>query len=56
MLDHSFKDSFNPEARQLYEKASMLAASALANSTKDNYSKAWAWYLDFCEKMGLDPM
>ena len=56
MLDHSFKDSSNPEARPLHEKASMLTASALANSTKSNYGKAWAWYLDFCDKMGLDPM
>ena len=56
MLDHSFKDSSNLEARHLHEKASMLVALALANFTKDNYGKAHAWYLDFCDKMGLDPM
>ena len=32
----------------------MLAASALANSTKTN--KAWARFLDFCEEMGYNPM
>ena len=34
----------------------MLAALALAISTKVNYGKAWAWFLDFCDKMGYDPM
>ena len=34
----------------------MLAATALANSTKDNYGKAWGQYLQFCDKMGLNPM
>ena len=56
MLDHIFKDSLNHEARRLHEKASMLAASTLANFTKGKYGKEWAWYLDFCNKMGLDPM
>ena len=34
----------------------MLAASALASSTKTNYGKAWARFLDFCDKVGYDPM
>ena len=56
MLDHSFKDSSNHEARHLHEKATMLAASALANSTKGNYGKAWGRYLQFCDKKGLNPI
>ena len=56
MLDHSSKDSLNFEARCLHEKASMLAASVFANSTKGNYGKAWGQYLQFCDKMGLNPM
>ena len=34
----------------------MLAGLALANSTKSNYGKPWAWFLDFCDKMGYNPM
>ena len=34
----------------------MLAASALASSTKANYGKAWGQFLNFCDKMGNDPM
>ena len=56
MLDHSFKDSSYLEARRLHEKATMLAASAFTNSTKGNYRKAWGQYLQFCDKMGLNPM
>ena len=56
MLDDSLKNSFNPEARRLHDKACMLTASALANSTKTNYGKACAWFLYFCDKMGYDPM
>ena len=56
MSDNSFRDSQNFKAKHLHEKASMLAASALANSTKGNYGKARARYLDFFDKMGLDPM
>ena len=41
MSDHHFKDSLTPEARQLHVKTSSLAASALAESTKSNYGKAW---------------
>ena len=33
----------------------MLEASALVDSTKTNYGKAWARFLDFCDKMGYDP-
>ena len=40
----------------LHDKASMLAALALTNSTKTNYGKAWARFLDFYNKMGYDPM
>ena len=56
MSDDSFSNSQNPEAKQLHDKASMLATSALATSTKVNYGKAWARFLDFCDKMGYDPM
>ena len=56
MSNHSFRDSQNPEAKQLHDKASMLAASALVNSTKTNYGKAWARFLDFCDKMGYNSM
>ena len=56
MSDSSFVDSQNPEAKRLHDKASMLAASALATSTKTNYGKAWAWFLDFCDKIGYNPM
>ena len=34
----------------------MLEASALANSTKTKYGKAWARFLYFCDKMGYNPM
>ena len=34
----------------------MLAAWALAISTKTNYSKAWAWFLAFYDKIGYHPM
>ena len=40
MSGSSFGDSQNPEVRRLHGKALMLAASALASSTKVNYSKA----------------
>ena len=56
LSDHSFRDSQNPEAKRLHNKASVLAASALADSTKAIYGKAWARFLDFCDKMGYNPM
>ena len=56
MLDCSFGDSQNPKARRLHDKASLLAALALASSTKANYGKAWGRFLDFCDKMGYNPM
>ena len=56
LSDRSFSDSQNPEGKQLHDKASMLAAWALTDSTKTNYGKAWAWFLDFCDKMGYNPM
>ena len=56
MSDGSFSDSQNPEAKQLHDKASMLTALALATSTKTNYGKAWARFLDLCDKMGYNPM
>ena len=56
LSDRSFSDSQNPEAKRLHDKASVLAASALADSTQSNYSKAWARFLDFCDKMGYNPM
>ena len=34
----------------------MLAASSLAYLTKSNYGKAWARFLNFCDKMGYHPM
>ena len=34
----------------------MLAALALASSTKANYGKAWGRFLYFCDEMGYDPM
>ena len=52
----SFGDSQNPEARRLHNKASLLAASALASTTKANNGKAWARFLYFCDKMGYDPL
>ena len=45
MSGSSFGDSQNPEARRLHGKALMLAASALASSTKANYGKAWGQFL-----------
>ena len=56
LSDCSFSDSQNPEAKQLHDKASMLAPSALTDSTKSNYDKAWARFLNFCDKMGYHPM
>ena len=56
MSGSSFGDSQNPEAKRLHDKALMLAASALASSTKANYGKAWGRFLYFCDKMGYDPM
>ena len=34
----------------------MLAALALPGSTKSNYGKAWARFLNFCDEMGYNPM
>ena len=56
MLDHSFKDSSNPEAKCLHEKATLLAAITLAKSTKGYYGKAWGRFEQFCDQMGLNPM
>ena len=56
MSGNSFSDSQNPKARRLHDKASLLAASALASTTKTSYGKAWGWFLDFCDKMGYNSM
>ena len=56
MSDFSFRDSQNPEIHRLHQKASLLAASSLAKSTKSNYGRAWVRFLDFCKLMGLSPM
>ena len=56
MSDFSFQDSQNPKIHCLHQKASLLAASSLANSTKSNYGKAWVRFLHFCYLMGLIPM
>ena len=52
----SFGDFQNPEAKRLHDKALMLAASALASSTKTSYGKAWGQFFNFCNKMGYNPM
>ena len=41
MSGNSFEDSSNLKARRLLSKASLLAASALATTTKSSYRKAW---------------
>ena len=56
MSDFSFRDSQNPEFQRLHQKALLLAALALASSTKSNYGKAWVCFLDFCNLMGYNPM
>ena len=38
------------------EKATTLAAQALAPSTKDNYGRAWVRFSTFCKGKGVDPM
>ena len=56
MSGSSFGDSQNPEVRRLHGKASTLAATALATTTKANYGRAWGRLLGFCAKMGFNPM
>ena len=56
MSGTSFGDSQNPVAERLHGKASLLAASALASTTKNSYGKAWGCFLYFCDKMGYDSM
>ena len=56
MSDFSFRDSQNPKFHCLYQKASLLAALSLANSTKSNYGKAWVCFLNFCNSRGYNPM
>jgi len=56
MADHILKESFNMEARHLHQKATVLAASALASSTKSNYRKAWGRFQSICDKMRIDPL
>ena len=56
MSEFSFSDVQNPEIKRLHQKASLLAASSLAKSTKSNYGRAWVRSLDFCRLMGLSPM
>ena len=56
MSGTSFKDSSNLEAKRLLGKASLLAALALATTTKSSYGKAWGRFQYFCDKMGLNPM
>ena len=56
MSDFSFSDVQNPEIKCLHQKASLLAALSLASSTKTNYGRAWARFLEFCRLMGFSPM
>ena len=49
MSGRSFGDSQNPKARRLHDKALLLAALALASTTKTSYGKAWGRFLDFCD-------
>ena len=56
MSGSSFGDSQNPKVRRLHGKASTLAATALATTTKANYGRAWGRLLGFCAKMGFNPM
>ena len=56
MSGNSLEDSSNLEARRLLGKASLLAASALATTTKNSYGKAWGRFRYFCDKMGYNPM
>ena len=44
------------ETKRLMEKATTLAAQALAPSTKDNYGRAWVRFSTFCKGKGVDPM
>ena len=56
MLDVSFKDSLNPEAKRLHEKATLLASTAVANFTKENSGEAWGRFQQFCDQIGLNPI
>ena len=56
MSGTSFDDSLNSEAKRLHGKASLLAALALASTTKNSYGKAWGRFQYFCDKMGYNPM
>ena len=55
MLVYSFGDSRNPEAKRLHGKASMLVASALADSTKINYAKFGFDFSTFVIKWDIIP-
>ena len=55
MAGHKLKEPSNREARRFNLKATILAASALAPSTKSNYGQAWGRFHTYCENMGLDP-
>ena len=38
------------------KKATLLASTALTNSTKENCGKAWGRFQQFCDPMGLNPI
>ena len=56
MAGHKLKEPSNREARRLYLRATHLAPSALATSTKSNQGHDWGRFQTYCESKGLDPM
>ena len=56
MGGHNLHPGASSETRRLMEKATSLAAQALAPSTKDNYGRAWVRFSTFCKGKGIDPM
>ena len=56
MSGSSIGNSQNPEVRRLHGKASTLAATALATTTKATHGRAWGRFTGFCAKMGHNPM
>ena len=56
MGGYSLHPGASSETRRLMEKATSLAAQALAPSTKDNYGQGWARFSTFCKGKGIDPM
>ena len=44
------------ETRNLFEKATQLAASVLAPSTKSNYKRAWDRFVTYAKEMGFNLM